>query len=38
MFVIDPEGVIRKVYEKVNPQGHERALLDAIKEMQTQGL
>ena len=30
-FVIDPAGVIRKVYQKVNPQAHERALLDDIK-------
>ncbi len=30
-FVIDPAGVVRKVYEKVNPQGHERVLLDEIK-------
>jgi peroxiredoxin Q/BCP len=29
-FVIDPKGVIRKVYEKVDPQGHERVLLDDI--------
>lgn len=35
-FVIDPEGVIRKVYEKVNPQGHERMLLNDIKELQNQ--
>jgi len=33
-FVIDPEGVLRKVYEKVNPEGHERVLLDDIKAMQ----
>ena len=32
-FVIDPKGVIRKVYEKVNPDGHERALLGDIKRM-----
>src|SRR6202007_1842235 len=29
-FVVDPEGTIRKVYEKVNPEGHEQALLHAI--------
>ena len=34
-FVIDPEGTLRKVYEKVNPEGHERVLLDDIKAMQT---
>ena len=33
-FVIDPAGVLRRVYEKVNPQGHERILLDDIKQMQ----
>ena len=34
-FVIDPTGVLRRVYEKVNPEGHERVLLDDIKAMQT---
>jgi peroxiredoxin Q/BCP len=33
-FVIDPDGTLRKVYEKVNPEGHERVLLDDIKAMQ----
>ena len=33
-FVIDPEGNLKKVYEKVNPEGHERVLLDDIKAMQ----
>src|SRR3982075_4531401 len=32
-FVVDPKGVIRKVYEKVNPEGHERVLLDDIEGM-----
>ncbi len=32
-FVVDPKGVIRKVYEKVDPQGHEKALLDDIKKL-----
>jgi len=32
-FVIDPMGVVRKVYPKVDPQGHERILLDDIKAM-----
>jgi peroxiredoxin Q/BCP len=35
-FVIDPEGTLRKVYEKVNPEGHERVLLDDIKAMQSE--
>src|ERR1700685_1494561 len=26
-FVIDPNGNLRKVYEKVNPNGHEKVLL-----------
>jgi peroxiredoxin Q/BCP len=33
-FVIDRGGVIRKVYEKVNPQGHETVLLQDIKALQ----
>ena len=33
-FVIDPEGNLRKVYEKVNPEGHEQVLLNDIKAMQ----
>jgi thioredoxin-dependent peroxiredoxin len=36
-FVIDPEGTLRKVYEKVNPEGHERVLLNDIKAMQAGG-
>jgi len=30
-FVVDPKGIIRKVYEKVKPEGHEKILLDDIK-------
>ena len=30
-FVIDPQGVLRKVYEKVKPDGHEQVLLEDIK-------
>src|SRR6185503_18545727 len=33
-FVIDPKGMIRRVYEKVNPQGHEKTLLEDIVAMQ----
>jgi peroxiredoxin Q/BCP len=36
-FVIDPEGNLRKTYLKVNPEGHERVLLDDIKAMQDAG-
>jgi peroxiredoxin Q/BCP len=32
-FVIDPKGVVRKVYEKVTPQGHEEILLRDLAEM-----
>ncbi|HEX7829524.1 MAG TPA: peroxiredoxin [Thermoanaerobaculia bacterium] len=32
-FVIDPEGVVRKTYANVNPEGHERMLLDDINAM-----
>jgi len=34
-FVIDPEGNLRKTYQKVNPEGHERVLLNDIKSMQS---
>src|SRR6266481_1518732 len=33
-FAIDPGGTLRKIYEKVNPEGHERVLLDDIRAMQ----
>ena len=33
-FVIDPKGNLRKTYLKVNPEGHERVLLNDIKAMQ----
>ncbi len=33
-FVIDPRGLLRKVYQKVNPDGHERVLLNDIKALQ----
>ncbi len=36
-FVIDPAGTLRKIYEKVNPEGHERVLLDDIKALQASG-
>lgn len=32
-FVIDPRGILRKVYLKVKPEGHEQTLLKDIKEM-----
>jgi peroxiredoxin Q/BCP len=33
-FVVDPQGVVRKVYEKVSPQGHEQTLLADVKALQ----
>lgn len=36
-FVIDPEGNLRRTYLKVRPDGHERLLLDHIKELQQGG-
>lgn len=33
-FVIDPSGKLAKVYEKVNPQGHEEVLLKDIAALQ----
>jgi peroxiredoxin Q/BCP len=36
-FVVDPAGTLRRIYEKVNPEGHERVLLDDIKAMQAAG-
>ncbi len=33
-FVVDPSGVVRKVYTAVKPEGHERVLLDDIKGLQ----
>ena len=36
-FVIDPKGTLRKIYQKVNPEGHERVLLNDIKAMQAIG-
>jgi peroxiredoxin Q/BCP len=32
-FVVDPRGVISKVYEKVDPQGHEKVLLADIAQL-----
>lgn len=33
-FVVDPEGILRKTYLKVQPDGHEQVLLNDIKGMQ----
>jgi peroxiredoxin Q/BCP len=34
-FVVDPKGIIRRVYEKVNPEGHENLLLEDIESMKS---
>ncbi len=34
-FLIDPTGVIRKVYLKVSPQGHSEEVLADLKELQS---
>jgi peroxiredoxin Q/BCP len=33
-FLIDPEGVIRKVYIKVNPESHSQELLTALADLE----
>lgn len=33
-FLIDPDGVVRKVYAGVNPEGHEKTLLEDLKALQ----
>jgi len=33
-FVVDPQGVLRRVYERVDPQGHEQVLLSDIRGLQ----
>jgi peroxiredoxin Q/BCP len=34
-FVVDPKGIVRKVYANVNPQGHEETLLKDIEALQS---
>ncbi len=34
-FVVDPKGIVRKVYTDVKPEGHEQLLLKDIKELQS---
>jgi peroxiredoxin Q/BCP len=33
-FVVDPKGVLRKVYAQVKPDGHEQQVLRDLKELQ----
>ena len=32
-YVVDPKGIIKKVYAHVNPEGHERVLLNDIQSL-----
>jgi len=32
-FLVDPSGVVRKVYAKVDPNGHEKTVLDDLKRL-----
>jgi len=34
-FLIDPTGMIRKVYLKVDPQGHSTEVLADLQQLQT---
>jgi peroxiredoxin len=34
-FLIDPAGVIRKVYIKVSPQGHSEEVLADLQQLQS---
>jgi thioredoxin-dependent peroxiredoxin len=33
-FVLDPQGIVRKVYPRVDPEGHEKELLEDVKKLQ----
>jgi thioredoxin-dependent peroxiredoxin len=35
-YVVDPKGIVRKVYAKVDPNGHEKILLDDIAALKEQ--
>ena len=35
-FLIDAEGVIRKVWTNVKPEGHDEQVIEAIKELETE--
>ena len=35
--VVDPQGMVRKVYEKVNPQGHEQVLIADLAALKPKG-
>ncbi len=33
-YLVDPKGIVQKIYLKVNPQGHEQEVLSDIRRMQ----
>ena len=35
-YIVDPKGIVRKVYAKVDPNGHEKVLLDDIQDLKAQ--
>jgi len=34
-FVIDPKGIVTRVFEKVQPEGHAEEVANALEEMRT---
>jgi peroxiredoxin Q/BCP len=36
-FLVDPDGVLRKVYLDVKPDGHDRALLEDLRALKSGG-
>jgi peroxiredoxin Q/BCP len=34
-FIVDPRGTLRKVYQNVNPENHEKVVLEDIKKLQS---
>jgi peroxiredoxin Q/BCP len=32
-YLIDPQGMVRKIYKNVKPEGHEKAVLEDIKQL-----
>jgi peroxiredoxin Q/BCP len=36
-FLVDPKGVVRKIYENVDPEGHDKIVLEDLRELQAEG-
>jgi peroxiredoxin Q/BCP len=36
-FLVDPKGVVREVYPKVEPDGHDQEVLRDLKDLQKPG-